>query len=298
VEAGHHRHAGGRGRRAMTAQARAARIVLVTAQTTGGIGRHVSSLLPELLNRGARVEVAAPRATGGLGAEAAGTPFWPVEIPRLPSPVPAVSALRDLKRGLDGADLVDAPGLRAAAARAQLGLEPGLPLVVSVGRLEPQKGFDILVEATARMNGSSPPVVVICGEGPARKDLEDRIRALGLGERVRLLGNRNDAKAFIAAADAFCMPSRWEGSPLALHEALAAGRPVVASAVGGIPELLTFGQAGLLVPPEDPGALASAVGRVLSDRGLAEHLGAQALEAAEAWPDAAITARKVADLYE
>ena len=72
----------------------------------------------------------------------------------------------------------------------------------------------------------------------------------------------------------------------------------MASAVGGIPELLTFGQAGLLVPPEDPGALASAVGRVLSDRRLAEHLGAQALEAAEAWPDAAITARKVADLYE
>ena len=94
------------------------------------------------------------------------------------------------------------------------------------------------------------------------------------------------------------MPSRWEGSPLALHEALAAGRPVVATAVGGIPELLTFGQAGLLVPPEDPGALATAVGRVLSDRHLAEHLGAQAIEAAAAWPDAAITACKVADLYE
>ena len=92
----------------MTSQARSARIVLVTAQTTGGIGRHVSSLLPELLNRGARVEVAAPRATGGLGTEATGTPFWPVEIPRLPSPMPAVSALRELKRALDGADLVHA----------------------------------------------------------------------------------------------------------------------------------------------------------------------------------------------
>ena len=364
----------------------AARIVLVTAQTTGGIGRHVSSLLPELLGRGARVEVAAPRATGGLGAEAAGTPFWPVEIPRLPSPVPAVSALRELKRALDGADLVHAHGVRAglaagaaarsdavphlivtihnavfesgstrrgaesvahrmlallsehricvsediaraaraaapakagsvlvmpvgadptpvepaeaAAAREKLGLEAGRPLVVSVGRLDPQKGFDVLVEATARMNGTSPPIVVICGEGPARPELEERIRALGLGGRVRLLGNRNDAKAFIAAADAFCMPSRWEGSPLALHEALAAGRPVVAAAVGGIPELLTFGQAGLLVPPEDPGALAAAVGRILSDQALADRLGARALEAADAWPDAATTARRVADLYE
>jgi glycosyltransferase involved in cell wall biosynthesis len=370
----------------MIVRAGPARIVLVTAQTTGGIGRHVSSLLPELLGRGARVEVAAPRATGGLGAEAAGTPFWPVEIPRLPSPVPAVSALRDLKRALDGADLVHAHGVRAglaagaaarsdavphlivtihnavfesgstrrgaesvahrmlallaelricvsedvaraaraaapakagsvvvmpvgadptpvepaeaAAAREKLGLEAGRPLVVGVGRLDPQKGFDVLVEATARMNGSSPPVVVICGEGPARPELEDRIRALGLGGQVRLLGNRQDAKALIAAADAFCMPSRWEGSPLALHEALAAGRPVVAAAVGGIPELLTFGQAGLLVPPEDPGALAAAVGRILSDQPLAERLGARALEAAEAWPDAATTARRVADLYE
>jgi len=366
--------------------ARPARIVLVTAQTTGGIGRHVSSLLPELLRRGAMVEVAAPRATGGLGAEAAGTPFWPVEIPRLPSPVPAVSALRELKRALDGADLVHAHGVRAglaagaaarsdsvphlivtihnavfesgstrrgaesvahrmlallaeqricvsedlaraarsaapakagsvlvmpvgadptpvkpaevAAARRELGLEPGWPLVVGVGRLDPQKGFDVLVEAAARLNGGSPPVVLICGEGPARPDLEDRIHALGLGGRVRLLGNRKDAKALIAAADAFCMPSRWEGSPLALHEALAAGRPVVAAAVGGIPELLTFGQAGLLVPPEDPSALAAALGRVLADRSLAEHLGARALEAADAWPDAATTARNVADLYE
>lgn len=370
----------------MIARTGAARIVLVTAQTTGGIGRHVSSLLPELLGRGARVEVAAPRATGGLGAEAAGTPFWPVEIPRLPSPVPAVSALRELKRALDGADLVHAHGVRAglaagaaarsdavphlivtihnavfesgstrrgaesvahrmlallseqricvsedvaraaraaapakagsvlvmpvgadptpvepaeaAAAREKLGLEAGRPLVVSVGRLDPQKGFDVLVEAAARMNGTSPPIVVICGEGPARPELEERIRALGLGGRVRLLGNRKDAKALIAAADAFCMPSRWEGSPLALHEALAAGRPVVAAAVGGIPELLTFGQAGLLVPPEDPGALAAAVGRVLADRSLAERLSARALEAAEAWPDAATTARRVADLYE
>ncbi len=370
----------------MNRSSRPARIVLVTAQTTGGIGRHVASLLPELLARKARVEVAAPRATGGLGAEAAGAPFWPVEIPRLPSPMPAVSALRELKRALDGADLVHAHGVRAGlaagaaarsdavphlivtihnavfesgstrrgaetvahrmlallaeericvsedlaraaraaaparagsvlvmpvgadptpipeadvlAARSQLGLEPGRRLVVGVGRLDPQKGFDILVEAAARMDGAVPPLFVICGEGPARPDLEERIYDLDIGGRVRLLGNRRDAKALIASADAFCMPSRWEGSPLALHEALAAGRPVVAAAVGGIPELLTFGQAGLLVPPEDPGALAAAVGRVLADQSLAEHLGAQALEAAAAWPDAATTARRVADLYE
>lgn len=365
---------------------RPARIVLVTAQTAGGIGRHVSSLLPELLRRGARVEVAAPRSTGGLGAEALGTPFWPVEIPRLPSPMPAVSALWELKRALDGADLVHAHGVRAglaagAAARSDavphlvvtihnavfesgstrrgaeavaqrmlallaevricvsedlaraaraaapakagsvevmpvggdatpvapddarraregLGIEPGRSLVVGVGRLDPQKGFDVLVEAVARLGTHPSPLVVICGEGPARPDLEDRIRDLDLSDRLRLLGNRADAKAITAAADIFVMPSRWEGSPLALHEALAASRPVVASAVGGIPELMAFGQAGLLVPPEDPGALAAAIGRLLDDETLAKSLGDRAFEAAAAWPDAATTARKVADLYE
>jgi len=366
--------------------ARPAHIVQVTAQTTGGIGRHVSSLLPELVARGARVEVAAPRATGGLGAEATGTPFWPVEIPRLPSPVPAVSALRELRRALDGADLVHAHGVRAglaagaaarsdavphlvvtihnavfetgptrrgaesvahrmlamlaelricvsgdiaraaraaapskaasvivmpvgadatpvnpaeaAAARATLEIDEGRSLIVGVGRLDSQKGFDILIEAAARMDGAADAVIAICGDGPERPDLEEQIRLLGLGGQVRLLGNRKDAKALIASADAFCMPSRWEGSPLALHEALTTGRPIVAAAVGGIPELLTFGQAGLLVPPEDPSALAAALNQLLADRNLAGHLGSRAVEAAASWPDAATTARRVADLYE
>lgn len=370
----------------MSLEAAPARIVQVTAQTTGGIGRHVSSLLPELLSRGARVEVAAPRSTGGLGAEAMGTPFWPVEIPRLPSPVPAVSALWDLRRALDKADLVHAHGIRAglaagaaarsdavphlvvtihnavfesgptrkgaetvahrmlallaevricvsedlaraarsaapakagsvlmipagsdpampppeevAAARAALGLAAGQRLIVGVGRLDQQKGFDILVEAAARLDGNPPVQIVICGEGPERPDLENRIRNLPDPSVVRLLGNRRDAKALIAAADAFCMPSRWEGSPLALHEALTAGRAVVAAATGGIPELMGFGEAGLLVPPEDPSALAAALRRVLEDDVLARRISGAAVQAGAAWPDAAATARRVADLYE
>jgi glycosyltransferase involved in cell wall biosynthesis len=365
---------------------RPARIVQVTAQTTGGIGRHVRSLVAELVRRGAAVEVAAPRSTGGLGAEAAGTPFWPVEIPRLPSPVPAVAALRELHRALDGADLVHAHGVRAGLAagaaarsgavphlvvtihnavfetgptrrgaesvanrmlallaerricvsedlaraaraaapakagsvqvipagsdttladpvaveqaRAGLGLSPGRRLIVGVGRLDPQKGFDVLVEAAARLDGDPPPLIVVCGEGPERPELEGRIRLLGAGDRVRLLGNRRDARAIIAAADAFCMPSRWEGSPLALHEALAARRPIVASATGGIPELLAFGEAGLLVPAEDPAALAAALTRLLEDPDLAARLAARAEQAAAAWPDATETARRVAGVYE
>src|SRR5438132_811256 len=151
-----------------------ARIVLVTAQTTGGIGRHVSSLLAEL--RICVSEDVARAARAAAPAKAGSVIVMPV-----------------------GADPTPVRPEEAAAAREQLGLEAGRPLVVGVGRLDPQKGFDVLVEATARMNGSSPPIVVICGEGPARAELEDRIRALGLGGQVRLLGNRQDAKALIAA---------------------------------------------------------------------------------------------------
>jgi glycosyltransferase involved in cell wall biosynthesis len=175
-----------------------------------------------------------------------------------------------------------------------IGAPDGTPVVLAVGRLARQKGFDVLVEAVSLVDGDA--AVAIVGEGPERSALEDRIRRLGLEKRVGLLGFRADARALTAAADVVCMPSRWEGSPLALHEALAAGRPVVASAVGGIPALA--GEGAILVPPEDPRALASALDAVLGDARLQDRLSAASVVAAAAWPDAAATARRIADLYE
>jgi glycosyltransferase involved in cell wall biosynthesis len=174
------------------------------------------------------------------------------------------------------------------------GAPDGTPVVLAVGRLARQKGFDVLLEAAALM--AAEAAVAIAGEGPERGTLEEGIRRLGLAGRVTLLGFRADVRALLAAADAVCMPSRWEGSPLALHEALAAGRPVVASAVGGIPALA--GAGALLVPPEDPRRLADALDAVMGDAGLRGRLRAGALAAAAAWPDAAATARRIADLYE
>jgi glycosyltransferase involved in cell wall biosynthesis len=357
-----------------------ARIALVTAQTAGGIGRHVASIVPELVNRGARVEVYGPPSTRDFGSERAGAVFVPLGIPDAGSSVGRGGAVLRLARRLRGADLVHAQGIRAglvaglaarmagvrhvivtvhnavegrgdasgAAERAlaalaerrlyvsddiaergraaapskagsvvvmpvgaeawhpasrpadmsrvtqAIGAPDGTPVVLAVGRLARQKGFDVLVEAASLVDGDA--AVAIVGEGPERSALEDRIRRLGLEKRVGLLGFRADARALTAAADVVCMPSRWEGSPLALHEALAAGRPVVASAVGGIPALA--GEGAILVPPEDPRALASALDAVLGDARLQDRLSAAAVVAAATWPDAAATARRIADLYE
>jgi glycosyltransferase involved in cell wall biosynthesis len=105
-----------------------------------------------------------------------------------------------------------------------------------------------------------------------RPELESQVRDLGLDDRVVLAGMRRDARAIVGAADVFVMSSRSEGLPLAALEALAAGTPVVAAAVRGVRELLDDGENALLVPPDDPQALAAAVRRVLDDRALAGRL--------------------------
>jgi glycosyltransferase involved in cell wall biosynthesis len=114
--------------------------------------------------------------------------------------------------------------------------------------------------------------LAILGEGELRAELERQAGALGVLERLVMAGVRRDARAVIGAADMALLPSRWEGLPLVALEALAAGTPIVATAVRGIRELLTDGENALLVPPGDPEALASAIRRLLADRSLAEAL--------------------------
>jgi glycosyltransferase involved in cell wall biosynthesis len=116
-------------------------------------------------------------------------------------------------------------------------------------------------------------VALIAGDGPARGELEAAARAAGLGERARFLGARDDKARLLAACDVFCLPSRHEGLGVAALEAMAAGRAVVATRVGGLGEAVVDGRTGLLVPPDDPLALAEALARVLGDRELRERLG-------------------------
>ncbi len=174
-----------------------------------------------------------------------------------------------------------APSAEAVAqARADLGAA-GAPVVLAVGRLAAQKGFDVLIEAMTALRDRDPaPLLVIAGDGPLAAQLARRSRA---GGDVRFLGPRTDIPALLAAADVIAVPSRWEGQPLIVQEALRAGRPLVASRVGGIPDL-TGEDAALLVPSDNPGRLASAILAVLDDPALASALGAAAVARAGALP--------------
>src|ERR1035441_2571480 len=161
-----------------------------------------------------------------------------------PAPVPAL-ALRTEDVS------AETPPLPAA--------ETDRPLVLAVGRLAPQKGFGTLIEAASRWRDIKPePVLVIAGAGPLETELKNQAAALGID--ARFPGQRDDVPALLAAAAVFVLPSVWEGQPLILQEALRAGVPIVATRVGGTPEL-TGEAAALLVPsgaPDPPAAPARA----------------------------------------
>jgi glycosyltransferase involved in cell wall biosynthesis len=147
--------------------------------------------------------------------------------------------------------------------RQGLNLPKDRPVLVSVGRLIRPKGYPHLLAAVASMPSEERPLTLIAGDGPDRRDLESQVASLKLEEDVRLLGNRGDVPALLAAADLFVLASLWEGLPLALLEAMAAGVPAVVTAVGDNSKLIQHGMSGLLVPPKDEFALAAAVRRML-----------------------------------
>jgi glycosyltransferase involved in cell wall biosynthesis len=183
---------------------------------------------------------------------------------------------------------------QAAQVRADLGAEDR-PVVLAAGRLVPQKGYPVLLAAAVSWQDRDPvPLLVIAGEGPLAGSLATAARESGVA--VRFLGQRADIPALLAAADVVVVPSVWEGQPLVVQEALRAGRPLVASRTGGIPEL-TGEDAALLVPQGDPAALAAAVESVLGDPGLAARLGAAAAKRAAELPDTGDAVDSVTRLY-
>jgi glycosyltransferase involved in cell wall biosynthesis len=360
------------------------RVTEVLATSTGGVGTHVRSVLPQLRAAGADVQVCGPGATEELFSfTATGATFAPVEISAGLAPAADARAVGRLRRALAGVDLVHAHGLRAglvaavarrlvtgrpalvltlhnalpeggglrrrllqvaeratvrsadvvltasgdlaenarrqgardvrpapvsapplpparrdrADVRAELGLEDGRPLIVAVGRLHPQKGYDVLLDAAARWAGeerlTALPLVAVAGDGPLHDELADRIRD-GLLP-VTLLGRRNDVADLLAAADLCVLPSRWEARSLTAQEALRTGTPLVATRTGGLPELL--GDAAELVPVGDADALADAVVRVLADPEHAARLSEAGRRQAASWPDEAATARQLVAVY-
>jgi len=152
----------------------------------------------------------------------------------------------------------------------------GRPLVAVVANLWPVKGHRILVEAIARVHAQRPEArFALVGDGPDRPFLEARVKELGLGEAVQFLGTRYDVPAILARADAKCLPSLAEGLPNAVMEAMSASLPVIATAVGGTPELVIPGETGFLAAPGDPASLAEQILRLLSDPGQGRRMGAR-----------------------
>jgi glycosyltransferase involved in cell wall biosynthesis len=179
-----------------------------------------------------------------------------------------------------------------AALRQSLGIQEGDRVILSIGRFSREKAHANLVAATARLSRQRHGLrlrLVMVGDGPERRRLQRAVETAGLAECTAFPGHQRQVNAYYGLADLFVLPSHSEGSPNVVLEAMAAGVPIVATAVGGVPEMISHDQSGLLVPAGDPAALAEAMGRLLEDREHAGRLGAAAAEAA--------TARFSADRY-
>jgi glycosyltransferase involved in cell wall biosynthesis len=161
-------------------------------------------------------------------------------------------------------------------ARRRVGAESGRVVGACVARIDGHKGHDDLLRAMAIMPASTPVDLLIVGDGVERGNMERLAADLGLGSRVRFLGYRSDVDVILAAADFFVLPSLSEGMPMSILEAMAAGLPVVATAVGGVEEVVEHGRHGLIVPPGSPDELREAIMELAADEALRARLGAAA----------------------
>ena len=174
------------------------------------------------------------------------------------------------------------PRAPSAGLRAALGVPPSSPVVLSIGRFVAEKGHRHLLEAAARVERTKPGVHwVLVGAGELEAPLRRQARGLGLESRVHFAGWREDVPDVLAVSDVFVLPSESEGFGRVVVEAMAMAHPVVATAVGGVPEIIRDGETGILVPPSDPAALADAVRSLLDDPVRASRLGAAGRARAE-----------------
>ncbi len=204
---------------------------------------------------------------------------------------------RIIANGIPVADFA-LPSESREALRAALALPPGAPTFVAVGRLMEQKNHTALLHAFAsdRLRAVGAHLLLV-GDGELRRALEDTARELGLEGRIQFLGVRPDVPRLLHAADVFVLASRWEGNPLSVMEAMAAGRPVVATAVGCVPELVSD-STGRLVAPGDVAALESAMFQLACDLPLARAKGAAAARGARERFDSSRMARAYEQLYQ
>ena len=190
-------------------------------------------------------------------------------------------------------------GASNGVLREELGLSPDDRVIGSVAVLRPQKALDVLVRAARKLVDEFPRLhLVIAGEGPERERLEPLIAELGLGSHVHLLGMRTDVPDLLAGLDVAVSSSAFEGSPLAILEYMQAGLPVVATRVGGVPDIVASGETGVLVEPGDPDALAAAVAGLLRDPEMVTAMGRRGRERQQHEFDLDLMVRRLEGIYE
>lgn len=191
-----------------------------------------------------------------------------------------------------------APAVPRRAWREREGIPEDAIVLACVARLSAQKNVGALLQALAAQRPRTDLMLLLCGEGEERGQLEAGARRLGIAGRVRFLGSRADIPELLAASDLFVLPSLYEGHPLSVMEAMAAGLPVLATAVGGVPEVVRPGETGLLVPPGDVAALAAAMGRLADDAGERLRLGREGARVAAERFDVSRMAAAYDGLYQ
>jgi glycosyltransferase involved in cell wall biosynthesis len=248
---------------------------LVAGVVTRGVGTLAVEHLP-LSSRSRRARLVKRWTSRRLGAHVAVSDATARAVEQ-DAGLPAGS-IRTIRNGVPDLGLVSRPSPPAGA-------------IAVVARLDRQKGIDVLLDALAEVPDAS---AVIVGDGPERGALVAQAAALGLSGRVTFLGWRDDVRAQLESVDVLVLPSRYEGLPLVVLEAMLAGVPVVATEVGGLRECIEPERTGVLVPPGDPRALAAALRRLLGDADRRERLAAAAREEAVR----RFTAKAMADAYE
>lgn len=184
--------------------------------------------------------------------------------------------------------------------KERLGIELGERVVLAVGRFSREKAHADLINALGALHSVNPDLnfrLVLVGDGPERRGIERAAETQGIASRVIFAGHVSNVRPFYGLADALVLPSHSEGSPNVLLEAMAAELPVVATAVGGVPEIVENGESALLVAPRDIQAMASAIGRVLADAPLARRLASNASGLVRTRHSPAAYARSVTEIY-
>jgi glycosyltransferase involved in cell wall biosynthesis len=191
------------------------------------------------------------------------------------------------------------PPPSGADLRAELGIPAGAPLIGTVSVLRPQKALDVFIRASADLLRDDPDLrVLLAGDGPLRGELTELVQSLGVQDRLLMLGYRSDASDVMAALDVAVSSSTFEGSPLAVMEYMESARPIVATRVGGVPDLIEDGVHGLLVEPGDQPALTAAIRRMVSDREAARRMGEAARERRRHEFTVELMVRRLEALYE